>query len=525
MRLYRHGRAHTINGPRSLYALSWSYAQDGKLAVDAISGIVVDANPAFEALVGRSREELIGMHITMLHPENERKRVKAEFKKTTQLASASSHIGFHVQRNDGSCIPVDIWSSDTLTLEGHTLAIAEFRDITDQKQKEHQLSTQNWALSAFSIAALALGRARSTDGLLQTICEAITKESAYVLAFVGIAEDGADKNIRIAAAAGSALGYLDGLHLSWSEDDPWGRGPGGLCIRSNELQIMEDTETSPIFNDWRERARRFGIRSSVSIPLRIEAGWQAVLGVYSASHRAFETAPVEIFKSLGEQIVHGVDALEHKQLLNAERMHLEKTQKHLTDALAASVSAMVTAMEMRDPYTAGHESRTAEIVYAIGKEMGWDDGRLQGLRMAAMVHDIGKISIPAEILNKQGRLSAAEYELVKVHPESGYAILKDIPFDLPIADIVRQHHEKLDGSGYPLGLKGEKILPESRVLAVADIVEAMASPRPYRKALGLKVALEEIEKNAGTLLDAKVVRICTTLFRTKRLVLPGLSWR
>ncbi len=509
---------------RSLYALSWSYAQDGKLAVDAVAGIIVDVNPAFESLMGRSRNELIGMHVTLLHPENERVKVETEFRKTARLAHASSHPGFHILRKDGSCVPVDIWSSDTLTLEGQTLAIVEFRDITDQKQKEHQLSAQNWALSAFSIAALALGRARSTEGLLQTICEAITRQSVYVLACVGIAEDDADKNIRIAAAAGSAVGYLKGLHLSWSEDDPGGRGPSGLSIRTNELQILEDTETSSIFVPWRERARKFGIRSSVSIPLRIEGGWQAVLGVYSARPRAFETAPVEIFQHLGEQIVHGVEALERKQLLDAERMHRERTQKHLSEALAASVSAMVTAMEMRDPYTAGHESRTAEIVYAIGKEMGWDDVRLQGMRMAAMVHDIGKISIPAEILNKQGRLSAAEYELVKVHPESGYVILKDIPFDLPIADIVRQHHEKLDGSGYPLGLKGKDILDESKVLAVADILEAMASPRPYRKAMGLKVALEEIEKEAGTLLDAEVVRICTNLFRKKRLVIQGLNW-
>ncbi len=184
---------------------------------------------------------------------------------------------------------------------------------------------------------------------------------------------------------------------------------------------------------------------------------------------------------------------------------------------------MVTAMEMRDPYTAGHESRTAEIVYAIGKEMGWGEDRLQGLRMAAMVHDIGKISIPVEILNKPGRLTAEEYSLVKQHPETGYAILKDIPFNWPVADIVRQHHEKLDGSGYPLGLKADGILMESKVLTVADMVEAMASHRPYRKPIRLEQVLVELEEQAGTLLDRGVVRICAALFREKRLILQGLS--
>jgi HD-GYP domain-containing protein (c-di-GMP phosphodiesterase class II) len=142
--------------------------------------------------------------------------------------------------------------------------------------------------------------------------------------------------------------------------------------------------------------------------------------------------------------------------------------------------------------------------------------------MAAMVHDIGKISIPSEILTKPARLNPVEFALVKRHPESSYIILKDIPYTWPIADIVRQHHEKLDGSGYPLGLKGDAILPEAKVLAVADIVEAMAAARPYRAALGLEVALAQIEKEAGTLLDAEVVRICAALFREKRLVIPGL---
>jgi putative nucleotidyltransferase with HDIG domain len=286
---------------------------------------------------------------------------------------------------------------------------------------------------------------------------------------------------------------------------------------------MEDADTSPIYGPWRERAAQFEIRSSVSIPVQVEGSWSGVLVVYAKRPSAFEDASVEVFQRLAEQIVHGVKALEQKELLEAERQHQERTQKHLTEALSASVAAMVTAMEMRDPYTAGHESRVAEIAYAIAKEMGWNEDHLQGLRMAAMVHDIGKISIPAEILTKPAKLSQAEYTLIKVHPETGYAILKDIPFTWPIAEIVRQHHEKLDGSGYPMGLKGDAILPEARVLAVADIVEAMASNRPYRQAINLAAVLEELECMAGTLLDAEAVRICAALFRENRLILHGLG--
>jgi HD-GYP domain-containing protein (c-di-GMP phosphodiesterase class II) len=182
----------------------------------------------------------------------------------------------------------------------------------------------------------------------------------------------------------------------------------------------------------------------------------------------------------------------------------------------------MTATEMRDPYTAGHEARTSQIAVAIGRELGWDENKLMGLRLGSLVHDIGKIGIPSEILTKPSRLKPAEFELVKVHPDVGFAILKDVPFPWPVAAMVRQHHERLDGSGYPLGIRGDEILPESRVLAVADMVEAMSTDRPYRRAHGLGVALTEIERQAGTLLDAAIVRVCVALFREGRLVVPGM---
>jgi putative nucleotidyltransferase with HDIG domain len=245
--------------------------------------------------------------------------------------------------------------------------------------------------------------------------------------------------------------------------------------------------------------------------------------VYAKAPNAFEAAPIEVFQRLSEQIVHGVHALEQQSALHAGQVDLAKAQKQLAEALSAAVTAIVTAMELRDPYTAGHESRVAEIACAIGKEMGLDGHQLEGLRMAAMVHDIGKISIPSEVLTKPAKLNKEEYDLIKTHPEAGYSILRDIPFTWPVAEIVRQHHEKLDGSGYPFGLKVDAILPEAKILAVADIVEAMASDRPYRPKLGLEIALAEIKALSGTLLDADAVRVCTKLFREKRLIMPGLE--
>ncbi len=508
--------------PKGMYGLSWDHAQDGKVAIDLGTGTIVDVNPAVERLSGYCRAELVGVQLAKLAPEDERERVINDMRETAY--QPGRYVGFHLQRKDGVCLPISISTSGAVELNGRVVTISEFRDITDQANYESRLAAQNWALSAFSGAALALSRAHSERDLLQSICDAITKESAYVLAYVGIAEEGPEKLIRFAAISGSAASYLEGLRLSWAENDPDGQGPSGVCARANRVYIVDDFETEPSFDQWRERTRKSGVRSVAGIPLVIEGGWRGALVVFSAESKAFSAEPVQVFQRLGEQIVHGVEALKQKQLLEVEREKLETAQEKLTDVLAATVGAMVTAMEARDSYTSGHESRVAEICVAIGKEMGWDEERLLGMRLGAMVHDIGKIAIPAEILTKPGRLNAAEFELVKAHTETGFAILKGVPFSWPVADMVRQHHERLDGSGYPLGLKADQIQLESKVLAVADMVEAMASDRPYRRARGLEFALQQIESEAGTRLDAEVVRTCAALFREKRLVVPGLNW-
>ena len=507
---------------QSLYELSWAHAQDAKLVLDADAGLLVDVNPAFETLMGCSRENLIGTDIIGLHPEDEHERVRDEISKLS--GNAAVHTGFHILRKDGHSepVPVQIWTSDQMTFDGRDMLVVEFRDITDRLLRQHLMETQNWALGAYAVAAVALGRVHSTeDLLLQAICDGITHHLAYVLAWVGIAEDGPGKPIRVAASAGNARGRLDGLQWSWGEDEPLGQGPTAVCIRTNTVQVLKDAKKSPVSFPGRKRTRQLKVRSSISVPIRIEGRWNGALVVYSKLPDAFGETSSNVFERLVRELVHSIEALEQKELLRAERMRLVKAQTDLANALSAMVGPIVLAMEMRDPYTAGHQSRVAEIAIAIGKEMGWAGDRLQALRMAAMVHDIGKISIPAELLTKPGKLNALERALINQHPETGYAILKDVPFMWPVAEIVRQHHEKLDGSGYPRGLKADEILPEAKVLAVADIVEAMASYRPYRPGIKLHLVLQQIEKDAGTLLDAEVVRTCVALFREKHFTVPG----
>ncbi|WP_294887439.1 HD-GYP domain-containing protein, partial [Sulfurimonas sp. RIFCSPLOWO2_12_36_12] len=197
---------------------------------------------------------------------------------------------------------------------------------------------------------------------------------------------------------------------------------------------------------------------------------------------------------------------------NTERINtLEKLEGSLDNA----VTAIAATVEMRDPYTAGHQRRVAKLAAAIASEIGLPAKQIEGIRIAGTVHDIGKIHVPAEILSNPSKLSDAEFSIIKTHCQAGYDILRTIDFPWPVAQMILQHHEKMDGSGYPNGLKGEDILIESRILCVADVVEAMASHRPYRPGFGIFPALQEISRNKGRLYDQNVVKAVMTLFLDK----------
>jgi putative two-component system response regulator len=198
----------------------------------------------------------------------------------------------------------------------------------------------------------------------------------------------------------------------------------------------------------------------------------------------------------------------------AEGKNKQALQK-LRKTITGTIYAMAMTIEIRDPYTAGHQRRVANLSRAIGKELCLSPDQIEGLGMAGVIHDLGKISIPSEILSKPGNLSRLEYEIMKTHPQVGYDILKSIEFPWPLAEITAQHHERLDGSGYPFGLKENEIIFEAKILSVADVVEAMASRRPYRPAEGINYALDEISKKRGIAYDPQVVDVCLYLFNKK----------
>ncbi len=236
-------------------------------------------------------------------------------------------------------------------------------------------------------------------------------------------------------------------------------------------------------------------------------------GVYGYMMKPF--SPNQLF-------INVQNALRRRQLEIASRLYqndlehkVEERTCKLNKALDGVIQSMGRIIEFRDPYTAGHQVRVAKLATKIAKEMGVQKEQLDCINVAGQIHDVGKISVPAEILSKPGQLTEAEFAIIKAHPKVGYDIIADIEFPWPIANVILQHHEKMDGTGYPQGLKGENILLEARILCVADVLEAMSSHRPYRPGLGLEKALNEISKNKGRLYDSNVVDVLLQIYTAK----------
>jgi len=222
--------------------------------------------------------------------------------------------------------------------------------------------------------------------------------------------------------------------------------------------------------------------------------------------------------SIKELVVRLKRVLRERRILeerNRAEMELKTGLQRIHKAFSGIIEAMQHAIEHRDPYTAGHQRKVANLALAIARELRMPEERIEGLRMAGLIHDLGKISIPSEILSKPRKLSKLEFGIMQTHPQVAYDILKPIEFPWSVAEIIFQHHERLNGSGYPRGIIGESILQEAKILAVADVVEAMASHRPYRPSIGIRYALNEVEKNKNELYDLEVVETCLALFREK----------
>jgi HD-GYP domain-containing protein (c-di-GMP phosphodiesterase class II) len=268
-------------------------------------------------------------------------------------------------------------------------------------------------------------------------------------------------------------------------------------MRTQVTQIANDLATQPLYEPWRERAAQYGLASEIAIPMQI-GNRRAVLTVYDRHIFAFDEPTVTGLEQIAREAEFGI-------------AHLDSIDR-LATALDRTLGALGQMTETRDPYTAGHQSGVGTLSAAIAMQLGLDAKMIQLVRQSGEVHDIGKISIPSEILTRPRRLSPLEFEMVKTHPQVGYKILFKASVPWPIAEVALQHHERMDGSGYPNALLGHEISLPARIIAVADVVEAMTHHRPYRPGLGLEAALAEVTDGAGTRFDADVVKCCVAVF-------------
>lgn len=363
-----------------------------------------------------------------------------------------------------------------------------------------------WALEAMSHCNQALVQAQDEAQLVQGVCDALVHDDRYPLALIGWEAPNVEVPLILAAVAGPARAFIDQMMQCWKAT----LTPGPLvhCLGTMQVVYEPDVATNCRQHPCYRLAGRFHLASVLVLPLVRNDGVRGVLAIYADLPHAFGKEEELLFTQLASNLNYGIAARQtqaaYQASLKAQAEQAQEQEKALSDALVA----LGAVLEQRDPYTAGHQLHVADLAQRIGLELQLPADRLRGLYLSAIVHDLGKIQVPVEILTKPGRLTALEFSLVKQHPEVGYEILKGIAFPWPIAEIIRQHHEYLDGSGYPRGLKGDEILLEARILTVADIVESMSSDRPYRAALGIPEARAEILRMRGTRLDPEVVDAC-----------------
>ena len=492
-------------------------------------GRFLSINPSFVRMTGyASPEELIESITDLGHQLYVNSEDRLQFKRL--IGERGVIEGYEVlhYRKDGSTMWVSINARCVYNERGVLICYeGTFEDITKRKLAEARQALYTEILEILNqlggktdlihniivllkrhlgIEAVAIRLAEGEDFPYYEVIglpESFVESERYLCA-----RDGNNEIIRD-ATGGPCLECMCGNILCGRTDPafPFFTNGGSFWTNSTS-QLLASTSEKDRQARTRNRCNSEGYESVALIPLRSGSKTVGLLQLNDKRQNQFSLDRITFLEGIGASI--GI-AIARKQ---AEG-ELKATTERLKKSLVGTIQVVSKTVETRDPYTAGHQIRVSSLARTIAQEMGFSNDTVDTIRMAGIIHDIGKISIPAEILSKPSKLTDIEFSLIKAHSQTAYDILKDVGLPYPIAEIVLQHHERLDGSGYPQGLKGEQILLEARVISVADVVEAIASHRPYRPGFGIDVALEEIEKNKGILYDAGVVEACLKLFRGK----------
>jgi len=492
------------------------------LVLDAATLLIVQVNEGTAQRLGSPSQNLLGHSVAELLGEVDLARLRSEGACLRSGETTQAQFDIELHPHHGDPFPAEVRLSYAAD-EPTPLLLLIAQDITQRKQTEAELLATLRALKTISTCNKTLIHAVDETRLLGDICKLVVEVGGYPMAWVGLARQDERRTVDPVAWASNSgedvtQEFIASLEPSWSVDTPKGYGPAGRAIRTGAPVVLDVTD--PDFEPWRELATEHGFASALALPLTSEGIPLGALTIYADQPQLFTEAEIAILSELADDLAFGMTTL-HTRAARHHAEHLaHQRMEQLGRAMEQTIRAIALTIEKRDPYTAGHQLRVADLAAHIAQEMGLLPEQIEAIHMGGQIHDIGKIYVPAEILGRPGTLTTNEMNLIRAHPEIGHEIVAGIEFPWPVADIIRYHHERLDGSGYPDGLKGEAIPLEARVLAVADVVEAMASHRPYRPGWGIEPALAEVEANAGTLYDRDAVAACLRLFRERGYVIP-----
>jgi len=468
----------------ALYRLVAENVSDVVYTADT-AGMFTWVSPSVEGVLGWAADELVGRSTQELLYDAERERMRGARAEVFERHGRVEFERLRIRRRDGGLRWMTLTAHGSEGPDGTPLAVVSLRDV-EEEMAERQASD----ITSAANALVAVAEDEVT--LLRDMCEMTVGTGGYRFAWYGRRTVGGDAG-RVAPAASSTefAHYLDGLVVS-TGGGPYGRGPTGVATRTGRSAVSNDLAADPDWTPWSERALAHGFRASAGVPVMVDGAVDGVLVVFAGEPDAFDAHRVAVLEDVASVLGNGITRL--------------RDRRELRHAFVNSIDLVAAVVESRDPYTAGHQALVAELARAIGTEMGVDEHSLNGLSFAARIHDVGKIGVPIDLLCRPGQLADEELAVVRRHATMGWEIAGHFDWPWPIAEIIHQHHEHFDGSGYPQGLVGDEILLESRIIAVADTYQAVASRRPYRAALGTDRAREIVESGSGTVYDPEVVQ-------------------
>ena len=462
------------------------------VAIADADGTITYVGGAVEDLLGMKADALIGTNLFDLLQPDDLEQARKAWQQCLAASAAVPAADYWVHVPNGRWLCLDVRITNHLDDPDIAGVLVAARDVTERKLAERALRS---AISGSS----AIVHATTEGDLYRKVCQVVVEDGQYHLAFVNIATPGRPQGVRVVAFGERSAEFLDALDdLGQSETS---ERPIVKALSTLQLQVVQDVRALPEDLTWRRLALEYGCRSAIALPLVVSDESHAVLGISSDKPNAFSNDTIAILRDLVEDLAHGIEAI-----------HTRATQltykAHFDGSLEATMLAIATAVELRNPCSVGHQRHVSELSKVIATEMGLDPSTVAGIGVAGSLHDIGEIAIPGEIISRPGPLNVQEWALIRLHPQAGHDIVDSIDFPEPVSEIIMQHHERLDGSGYPRGLHGEEILLGARIMGVADTVEAMQAHRSFRPALGRQAALDEITTHRGSLFDPDVVDAC-----------------